>query len=307
MGFSVPVTVLHRGNHLSGLGMLGADIPVAAWKAGTQIHYHNTGMLHNSFSGYSDSAVQQAYANSGLFIPTTVRFSSSPNFLGLTSDIDLWGTLPVDVNQADAQNVIEGLIKNFYVSSPGTATYSPAPNATQTVNASGQVTSSTGSSGVQVTASSYGIESVLGYSADESSDFDVIYTDGSSGIFDAEGAYYSGNRDGISEVGQLYDNSETLIGYFALLNDGTELYFDTNGNYTDSNVDYSASTGTQVVKTTNAPPPQPKTGIDWNKIASNFGLSSFAAGLGIGGGTALILAGGALYVFFNGLPTGRRR
>lgn len=311
MAFSFPLATLRRGHHLHGLGMMG-DVSIAGWKAGTKIHYHNDSMLHNSFSGYSDSAVQQAFANSGLFIPTTVAFTSSPNFLGLSTTIDLYGVLPVDVNQADVSRVIEGLIKNFYVSSPSTAKYDPAPNISQAVDSSGAVVGPVAVA--PKTAANYGIDSVLGYPTDSESDFDVIFTDGSSGLFDAQGAYYAGTQDGIAEVGNLESDSGTQIGYFALLNDGTELYFDMSGTYTDSNASYSGGTpgaggATQIVQTNQNPgaqPPKPA-GYDWSKIVNSFGLSGLMAALGIGAGTTLIVAGVGLYVFMNGFPGSKRR
>lgn len=287
-------------------GMLG-DIQIAGWPAGTYLHYHNGPLYHNSFSGYSDSSIQAAYAASGLFIPTTVTVATSPaGFLGLEgNNIDIWGTLAANVNQADVQRVIEGLMPNFFVKNPATAVYDPPATISQTVDNSGRVIQAGPStlpvvSGLPVPAffNAIVVDSVsdpqegnVWYFQDGS--LFLQYPDGTVDLQDGDANSYSGN---VSPDGSTiqYDN-----GMIVVFTPATHSQQVTNP-------------ASNIVRTVNQQPgpgsPQPKpptTGYDWGKLLANFGMANLPVALGVSAGT--IVLGGAvlIYLWFTG--GGRRR
>lgn len=289
----------------AGMGTASAGGP--GWPAGTQIHYHNTGLLHNSFSGYSDSAIQAAIQASGLFAPGSVLVTThASGFLGLGgSDIDIIGVVPVAVSQIDASNVIENLMPNWFVRNPATASWLPAPSIQI---GSGIDTSLIPTTSVVTDPSVYGIESIITDPNNPDSDFDVIFTDGTSAVYNSDAVLYIGQTRGIAEIGE-YGPDDIATGIYATMNDGAELYFNLDGSF-NSFVPSSAPGANMPAAIVNKiallpPASQPK-GKDWNAVLNSFGLGSLPVALGVGAGTVVLVGGIMLYLFATGsLKPGR--
>lgn len=328
------------GQHL--MGYLG-DVEIAGWPAGTQIQYHNTGLHGNTWGSYTNEEIAQVFKNSGLFIPNTVQFHATPEgILGSTYTIDLTGIIPVAVNTADMTNTVEGYLANFFTTNPATAVYAPPPTISQTISQTGSVTATsttppvtvdpaTGSGWIPVNSPvPYGIQTVLTNYTDQFSDFDVIFTDGTSGIFDSEGNYDSGTRGSITSIAELFDDNDDSIGAVAYLNNLVELYFDAAGNFTGgfapagSVVPTGAGSPGVPLSTVNTTTPDaiaaaikkalgtgtpgaPSTGIDSSKILSSVGLGSLPLALGVGAGTALVGLLGITYLLVSGTLAGKGR
>jgi hypothetical protein len=78
----------------------------------------------------------------------------------------------------------------------------------------------------------HGIETILqNPDPNADPDFDVIFSDGTSGIFDIEGNYTFGTKGGITNIDFSTDASGKVDGISANMDDGTEVYFDFNGNW----------------------------------------------------------------------------
>lgn len=278
----------YRRPMLGGLRGLG-DIPLAGWAAGTLLKYSNTNLHSNTWIGYTDEQIQNAVANTGLFIPTTVVVETSGGGLfGLTSyNILVSGVLPVAVNQSDASRVIEGILASFFDIAPSTGLYDPPPNAVVNVNpASGKVTSSapTTQTGQVARASSFGITSAGQY-ADGSTY--VALSDGSVLSFDNQGDPVSEDF-GLSGVSFAiaYDAGTTGV----VMTDGTEFIFDANGK---AILPASGTvTPTGAIQTVNTKPVTTTSTIQT-------GISSTAAALGLGTGAFLAIVGIGAFVLLS--------
>lgn len=324
------------------MGFLG-DVEIAGWPANTPIHYHNANLIGNTFFTYSAQDVQNVFKNSGIFVPNTVIVQMVDN--GVFSEsryiIDITGVLSRDYNTADLQTDIEGYLANFFVTSPATAVYSPPPTISQTVSNTGSVVR-TNSNPVSTASddplagwspvsdpTAYGVQTVLTNYTDQYSDFDVIFTDGTSGVFDSEGNYDSGTRGSVVSVQELLDDYDNVIGAVAYLNNSTELYFDMagnfNGGYTPSGAVSTVPTRSNPLSTVNSVTPdalaaaiknalgggtpgQPgKPLVDSQKILDSLGLGNIGLALGVGAGTVLIGGGFILYLLVTGTLAGKGR
>jgi hypothetical protein len=172
------------------------------------------------------------------------------------------------------------------------------------------------------------VQTVLTNFTDQYSDFDVIFTDGTSGVFDSEGNYDSGSRGSVASVQELLDDYDNVIGAVAYLNNSTELYFDMagnfNGGFTPANSISTVPTRTNPLSTVNSVTPDalaaaikaalggdPKNPgkplIDSQKILDSLGLGNIGLALGVGAGTVLIGGGFILYLLVTGTLAGKGR
>src|SRR5689334_6724805 len=102
MSYSLPWNNLGVFSYGGLAGMAGVNL--AAWAAGTQITYTNTNLDSNTFWNYSDQDIANAFANSGLFVPTSVIVHTTYDnqFFELRAriNITIQGVLPVTVAQS---------------------------------------------------------------------------------------------------------------------------------------------------------------------------------------------------------------
>lgn len=227
-GLPSPVMALGSSHaRLLGGPISGLLSGLAAIRPGADFIYENPGVYSNWLNRDADikSSLETVLKRNPSYDPNSIVVSiDSGFFTGITLTIkgtvtktfstlsDLLRLIQSDITQVVTDNKNQAVL-NYFNHDGLDASFTP-----------GAAASSDTASQPGPSAESYGIQYVLS-DPNNNSDYDVIYTDGGSGVFNSDGTFYAGENRGITTV-QLNDDGS---GFQVQMNDGALLYFDLSG------------------------------------------------------------------------------